>query len=1138
MSDSTRSSTSNQSKHNGVDIMESVNSRRQRLERKLTESYQPNLKPYLPVRSIQRLRSQTVSVSTNTTCNEPHVPKNQSSKRFTMPSPDSAIAMKSNSNDDEESTKLVERIKGIFEPELPKKVVCKKESHSHVVQEDILDTLTNTDYFSEPPTPIPEPSYNRLSEEPRRTLETRPSNFVHPRINHLSKDGNFTLLGNTSVETLPKYSSKQKYAEARKENAPVVEYSDVDSDFESKMNIAPPPSLQEPSRIGWMLSKIKNLGRRRTTTNMARSILKIFVAFFFASVLCLVHTTAHALGPLNFLTIMTTLFFHPARTIGAQLENTVTGLVAIGLGLGYTYMGLASIASYNSQLIDVKQSFGGPLIAAAYLMFGSALISYIRTRFARFYTACIYAHIIILIGLTTNFQVVGLSFTPLLDILYPLLAGCGIVLFVNLTVMPESATKQLANSSTSAFSLSHDLLERCNELFLLRLNPDISAFDLERTRTKLRSAVMGLNRIGKDAQYEVSIGRFAPSDYTYVGEAMTTISQNLGNMLSIAFKGNQLDIFPTRPFVPDTVILNMDLDTKSILFDEQLYFSLIAIVSEPVKSLNSVIILALKEIEKNFVMNVPVPVFVPIPAKVEPIEDTTEDIFGLLRKAINDFGAIEVTCLQAMNKLAPDAKSSEELMMIFSYLVNLHETALSVLELYEFHLDACRRRNTDRQVWLPKGTFWKWLLTSRCDDPPASIATDFSNGNREQVSDGKNALDRARIMFNRTVRSFGGREFKFALKMALTLLLVSLPGFIDTTSPWYKASQGHWGVLTVMAIMNRSSGVSVSIGFWRLLSALVGSFWGYLAWISSQGNIYVVMIFTYVFAFPSLAIFMSGHKGSLGTVGLISFIAVLYSMYSSVKVFSIPVTESALKIAMNQAANMIYALTVSLIIDMLMWPYLARVELRRHLAKVFHESGEIFNGIIHLTNIGKPEESSEFFEYQDRIQAGVMKLQRRIDKAGVLLNLAISERTRISGGPYPSADYAELIYCIQNILDELSCLGNSEVQIPKSLGHEILQSLGNSREEIRSIVRLNFYVLSNGYRYSTPIPKFLPSALAARSRFISDLHHIKPTLGSTSNLQFAYYLAAAYSLQELVFDQDMLTKLSQDLLGVYDGGKL
>ncbi|ORX94964.1 hypothetical protein K493DRAFT_27351 [Basidiobolus meristosporus CBS 931.73] len=1114
-----------------ADQFESVNSRRQRLERKLTESSQPSLKPYLPVRSIQRLRSQTSGVALNSDVGAVKSCADRVSKRFTAPTLMPSNTVKPREVTDTGRNSMVGRIKSAFEPEMPMKVY-KKENSNDIVLDDILDTLTKTEYFSGQPALMTGVTNSSFSEEPQSISAGKPSRFTHPSLARLRQGENFTLLGNTSVETLPKYSSKQKYAETQ-EGDSSRKYSDVDSDLESKINVAPPPSLQEPSKITWILSKIKNLGRRKTTTNMARSILKIFVAFFLASILCLMHTTAKALGPLNFLTVMTTLFFHPARTIGAQLENTVTGLVAIGLGLGYTYLGLASIASFNSKLIEAKQSFGGPLIASVYLMLGSAFISYVRTRFARFYTACIYAHIIILIGLTTNFQIVTLSFTPLLDILYPLLAGCGIVLFVNLTVMPESATKQLASSSTSAFALTHELLEHCNDLFLMKLDAGMSAFDLERTRTKLRSEIMRLNRISKDAQFEISIGRFAPSDYTYVGEVMTTITQNLGNMLSISFKGNQLDIFPTRPFVPDTVVLGMNGDSKTILFDEHLYFSLITIVSEQVTQLKNAVAAALKEIEHSFVPSIPVPT-VGVPADASDPQDT----FGLLRKAIDDFGSIEDVCLQAIRKLAPDAKSSEELMMVFTYLVNLHETALSALELYEFQLDACRKRNSDRQLWFPQGKFSRWLLTSRCDDPPASIATDFPHTSNEKASNAKNVFDRIRVPFNYIVKSFRGKEFKFALKMSLTLLLVSLPGFIDTTSPWYKASQGHWGVLTVMAIMNRSSGVSLSIGFWRLLSALIGAFWGYLAWVTSHGNMYVVMLFTYVFAFPSLAIFMSGHKGSLGTVGLISFVAVLYSMYSSVKVFSMPINESTIRVAMNLAANMIYALAVSLVVDMLMWPYMARVELRRHLAKVFHEAGEIFNGIVHLINLGKPEESSEFFEYQDRIQAGVMKLQRRIDKAGVLLNLAISERTRISEGPYPSADYAEMIYTIQNILDELSCLGNSEVQVPKSLGHEILQSLGTSREEIRSIVRLNFYVLSNGFRYSTPIPQFLPSALAARSRFISELHCIKPTLGSSSTFGFAYYLASAYSLQELVFDQDMLTKLSQDLLGTYDGGNL
>lgn len=45
-------------------------------------------------------------------------------------------------------------------------------------------------------------------------------------------------------------------------------------------------------------------------------------------------------------------------------------------------------------------------------------------------------------------------------------------------------------------------------------------------------------------------------------------------------------------------------------------------------------------------------------------------------------------------------------------------------------------------------------------------------------------------------------EFKFALKMAVAVLVLCIPAFVPASSGWYWSARGQWAAMTVIAIMN------------------------------------------------------------------------------------------------------------------------------------------------------------------------------------------------------------------------------------------------------------------------------------------------------------------------------------------------
>ena len=86
-------------------------------------------------------------------------------------------------------------------------------------------------------------------------------------------------------------------------------------------------------------------------------------------------------------------------------------------------------------------------------------------------------------------------------------------------------------------------------------------------------------------------------------------------------------------------------------------------------------------------------------------------------------------------------------------------------------------------------------------------------------------------------------EFKFALKMATAVLLLCIPAFLPNSIDWYNSVRGQWAPMTVIAIMNPTSGGTLEAGFWRIVGTLAGAFAGWAALAAGDGTPYLLGLF-------------------------------------------------------------------------------------------------------------------------------------------------------------------------------------------------------------------------------------------------------------------------------------------------------
>ena len=71
----------------------------------------------------------------------------------------------------------------------------------------------------------------------------------------------------------------------------------------------------------------------------------------------------------------------------------------------------------------------------------------------------------------------------------------------------------------------------------------------------------------------------------------------------------------------------------------------------------------------------------------------------------------------------------------------------------------------------------------------------------------------------------------FAIKMALGVSLLALPGFLHPSSPgraWFLKYRGAWAVISYMYVLEVHTGATLKVGFFRLLGTFIGAVTAYV----------------------------------------------------------------------------------------------------------------------------------------------------------------------------------------------------------------------------------------------------------------------------------------------------------------------
>lgn len=323
-----------------------------------------------------------------------------------------------------------------------------------------------------------------------------------------------------------------------------------------------------------------------------------------------------------------------------------------------------------------------------------------------------------------------------------------------------------------------------------------------------------------------------------------------------------------------------------------------------------------------------------------------------------------------------------------------------------------------------------------------------------------------------------GFESRFALKVTLVTTLLSVPAWLPQSRGWWNDNESWWTVVIVWAMMHPRVGGTFQDLAVRTFCAAIGAIWGGLAYAADNGNPYVMAVFAAVYMIPMLYRFTQSSHPRSGIVGCLTFTVVSLSAYTAGGY------PSVLTIAWTRGVAFIVGLVAALTVNWVLWPFVARHELRKSLSSMMLHSAILYRGVIakyiyyaHGDEPG-PEDIARSEMLEGRLREGFVRMRQ-------LMELTRHEmRLRAPFNPLP---YSALIAACESFFEHLVQVRQSSLYFqPNMLASDPAEiaALSIPRRDAVAVILVNLYVLACALRADKPVPRYLPSAAVARKRLL------------------------------------------------------
>ena len=368
------------------------------------------------------------------------------------------------------------------------------------------------------------------------------------------------------------------------------------------------------------------------------------------------------------------------------------------------------------------------------------------------------------------------------------------------------------------------------------------------------------------------------------------------------------------------------------------------------------------------------------------------------------------------------------------------------------------------------------------------LEQELASGKHPDVS----SIKKFRFQMWEVLHRLQGFESRFAFKVALTTTLLSIPAWLSQSQAWWNHNESWWAVVTVWIMMHPRVGGTFGDLIARTLCAALGAIWGGLAYAADDGNPYVMAVFATLYMIPMLYRFTQSSHPRSGLIGCVSFTVVSLSAYTEGG------KPSTVAIAWTRGLAFVIGLLAALIVNWILWPFIARHELRKSLSATMLHSAILYRGVvakyIYYTKGEEPtmEDITKSEMLEGRLRESFVRMRQ-------LLELTRHEmRLRAPFNPLP---YSVLIAACESFFGHLVQVRQSSLYFQPSVHDSNLstmESLTAPRRDAVAVILMNLYVLASALQTGQPVPRYLPSAAAARKKLLDRMEAVKPEQSESS----------------------------------------
>ncbi|KAG9231724.1 hypothetical protein BJ875DRAFT_468715 [Amylocarpus encephaloides] len=865
---------------------------------------------------------------------------------------------------------------------------------------------------------------------------------------------------------------------------------------------------------------MKDVVRDVTTTRVGIRLMKSFLAFFIAYVLCLMSPTRNWLGRYSYIMVLSTIINHPGRTMGAQLDGAILTTVGTAGGLGW-----GAFALWLSGCTPAaERGYGG--ILAAFLIVFMGSIAALRSYYIRLY------QLVLASGLSLIYTCLAdtseaIRWGKLFDYGIPWLLGQVLSLVVCCAVFPDAGARPLAVALHRAFGVMQEGLSLPQ--------PDSPAL-----HRQLAVQFVGLSAACRDLTLDISITRFPPSDVLTLRNLMQAVIRCL---LSLGMETAPFDKPEEKEedTGPKEVVIDVDGSTKRPPLTrtntaKKAVNLVTSKLADPTASLLSSMRNSLERCDAVLMDMSGYRKY------LGPPPETSTDITGVIakiRKSMIKYDEAEDSLMDNPT-LPPTYSNHPEVIELFLFVHPIRQAAKAVENLL-LQVMVMQQQRRGWRVYLPSYSFVKGLQRTNAQvrhdrggltvgfffqsqaslgrvmkgmanvykplrpyqqDPdttdapgPFGMKRTETIGRYEEENDQNLKEKPFRYQLWMVLHRLQGFETRFALKVIIMTSLLAIPGWLPQSRGWWNQNESFWAVGMVWIMAHPRVGGNFQDLLTRAFCGVLGAIWGAFAYAAREGNPYVMAVFAAIYMIPMLYRFTLSKHPRSGIVGCFSFVVVSFAEKADQG------QPSVVHVAWTRGLAFVIGVVTAVVVSWSLWPFVARNELRKALSSMMIYSSIIYRGVV-----------ARYIYYDKGDEPGVEDIKRSEMLEGRLREgffrmreiMALTQHEIRLRGPFNATPYSALIDACEGFFEYLVSLRQASLFFHPHLMHdnkEATETLFSYRRDAVAAILMNLYVLAGALRGNRKVPRYLPSAAISRKRLLDKMAEVEAALAHTREIE-------------------------------------